>query len=129
MKGNSTIYLVSVTTEQNEETGKREKSIESIKKVQGQKMRVGNKVFWNAGAQNVKLDATFIVRAKMFYNQKFVFSNSVLYEIYNATNTEDDSNTRLNVFVSDNTEVKELIEEELSEEEIEEIIEDALEPI
>jgi hypothetical protein len=113
MKGNATIYLVSVITEQNESTGKREKVIEKITKAQGQKMRVGNKVFWNAGSQNVKLDATFIVRSKMFTNQKFVYCDNILYEIYNATNTENDADTRLNVFVSEDTTTKELIEDAL----------------
>lgn len=111
MRGNCTIQLFDVDTIQNTTTGERVKTVVSRVKLNGEKSTVGMSTFWGAAAINITLDFTVMIRARMYKNQKYIYMENELYEVYNVAKADNPINLRLNVRELKDSELKELIED------------------
>lgn len=111
MKSNCTIHLFDVDTEQNQATGERQKTVVARVKLNGEKSTVGMSTFWSATSANIRLDYSVTIRARMYDNQKYVYMEGKLYEVYNVAKAENPANLRLNVNELKDNELKELIDD------------------
>lgn len=113
MIGNTRLKLLNVESVQNEETGEREKRVIELTNIIGEKNQVGMQTYWSATANDVKLTCVFIIRKKMYKNQKYVFAENELYEINNTAKASDLNNIQLNVVVVKDEELKEVVKNAL----------------
>lgn len=111
MKANCTIHLFDVDTVQNQATGEREKTVVTRVKLNGEKSTVGMSTFWSAASANINLDYTVTIRSRMYKNQKYIYMENELYEVYNVAKADNPVNLRLNVRELKEKELKELIED------------------
>ena len=109
MRANCTVILFDVETIQDDTTGDRTKNVVSLRKLNGEKTNVGMSTFWSAAGVNVNLDHSVNIRSRMYQNQKYLYMEQKLYEVYNVGKADDPINIRLNVRQIKDNELKELI--------------------
>jgi len=118
MLSNSTIYLFDIETIQDPINGERMRSIKSVKKVIGELSEVGANTYWNAHSNNVNLVATVQIFKHAYKNNKFIYIKSrgmsELYEVNNVAKGESFEKIRLNLTVSTDEDLKELIKNAIS---------------
>lgn len=111
---NATIYLFDVGSNQDQTTGERVRTITAQKKIRGEKSVVGASTFWNAKEQHINLLATVQVNQNAYSHQKFVYfkdkGDGHVFEIFNTAKGESPQYIRLNLQVSEESGLKELIE-------------------
>ncbi len=118
MLANITVYLFNVTSDQDPISGDRSRSITSFKKVIGELTEVGAATFWNAHSNQVELIATVQVLRQVYKNNKFIYYKKdglgYAYEITNVAKGESFDKVRLNLSVTKEHGVKEMIENAIS---------------
>jgi hypothetical protein len=119
MKHNQFIYLIKAENLKDDITGRSVLTLVSYKKILGQGSPVGSYTNWNAYSENIELTATFQIKARVFNNEKYVYTNHYgvfkLFKIENVGKGERPDLIRLNCSESKETKLKEAIENELSE--------------
>lgn len=113
MRANGIINLFDVSTSQDETTGERAKQIVGLKRVNGSVRSVGMNTFWQAVAARVRLETQILIRSRMYANQKYIYTNGNLYEVYNSAPADDEINVRLNCTRCNDHELKGAIEDAL----------------
>ena len=113
MISNCRITLLNVNTEQNDESGERNKIIVSKSSILGQKGSVGMKTYWSATANNIKLDCVFIVRRRVYKNQKYVYAENEIYEINSTAKGSTLDQIQLNAVLLKDESLKEMIKNAL----------------
>lgn len=110
MRASNRIILLDVETIQNKTDGSRSIIIANRVPLLVQKETVGMNTYWSATANNVQLKYTFVVRRRMYSNQKYVYSEGEVYEIKNTSKGATLDQLKLNVIeISDSTKKEEII--------------------
>lgn len=113
MIGNTRIRLLNVESVQDEETGERVKIITNLTTLLGETSQVGMQTYWSATSNNVKLSCVFVIRKRMYHNQKYVYANKQLYEVNNTAKSSTLNNINLNAVVVQDEQLKEEVENAL----------------
>lgn len=113
MKCNCLITLCDVITSQDLATGERTKQVSRISKVFGEIAQVGMTTFWNATANNVELSKVFYIRARTYNNQKYIYAEHTLYEVYSTGKGESALDISINAKRVNDDSLKETIEHAL----------------
>lgn len=113
MINNCRITLANVRTAQDESSGQRTKIVESVITLSGEKSTVGVNTFWNATANDIRLDFSVLIRSKAYANQKYVYMSGEVYEVYNTAKGASPVNIQLNLKRIVDESLKELIENAL----------------
>ncbi|MGE4321065.1 MAG: hypothetical protein AB7E61_06435 [Acholeplasmataceae bacterium] len=119
MRYNQSIYLIKTSNQQDPISGLKTKVMTSYKKVIAGASPVGAYTNWNAHSQNVELTAVFQIRSMVYGNEKLLYARDLsgeykLFEINSIAKGERSDLFRLNCVDSNQTNIKEAIENELS---------------
>jgi hypothetical protein len=118
MRHNQSIYLLKTENQKDIITGRSVLTLISYKKILGQGSPVGSYTNWNAHSSNVELETTLQIRARVFSNEKYVYTlhhgEYKLFLIENVGKGERPELIRLNCSESKEDKLKEAIEDELS---------------
>lgn len=115
MRKNATIYLFNVEQVQNQDTGERVKTVQSVVRVQGSIGPTGSVTYWQAQAANVQLRGTIVIQHRVYKQQKYIYfkdnGQGLVYQSNSVARAEDEHLIKINYEDVKEDGMKELIED------------------